>query len=389
MSDTQKPRSSVKAAAYAVTGVLILLLFELGSFVVLTYVVEPRDQSAFYEPPEIDPVAYAQYRQHRDPQLGWPFVGDADVQHRDAAGSRRIPTFPEPGGECVSAFGDSFIYGDEVDDEDAWSNVLSERLGCRVANYGVPGYGTDQALMRFRKLPDDGSSVAILGVFPHNTMRNVNQYRYFLTATTEFGFKPRFVLEDGSLRSVPMPDMELAELEASLLSPGDYYEHEAFLPGSSKGPIALSFPYTAVFLKYVMSERIRYFIRGWPSWSGYVREGHPSGSLEVTSAIVDAFVATAAQRGKSAIIVTFPTASSFEMYAEQGNIPYQPMLDAFASSGAHLVDLHAPILDHLDGASICTLLTNAEYYVGHFNPEGNALVADTIRAKLVDAGLLP
>ena len=33
--------------------------------------------------------------------------------------------------------------------QDGWIERLSHKLGCRVANYGVDGYGTDQAYVRF------------------------------------------------------------------------------------------------------------------------------------------------------------------------------------------------------------------------------------------------
>ena len=35
---------------------------------------------------------------------------------------------------------------------DGWVEQLSRKLGCRVANYGVSGYGTDQAYVRFQRI---------------------------------------------------------------------------------------------------------------------------------------------------------------------------------------------------------------------------------------------
>ncbi len=51
----------------------------------------------------------------------------------------------------VGAFGDSFVFGSEVGNDDVWS-AQAERSepGLEVLNYGVGGYGTDQALMLYR-----------------------------------------------------------------------------------------------------------------------------------------------------------------------------------------------------------------------------------------------
>jgi hypothetical protein len=80
---------------------------------------------------------------------------------------------------------------------------LAARLNCRVGNFGVGGYGTDQALLRFMHNPSDPSSVAVLGIFADNIQRNVNRVRYFLVGGDPLLIKPRFVLDDdGTLRLV-------------------------------------------------------------------------------------------------------------------------------------------------------------------------------------------
>ena len=44
-------------------------------------------------------------------------------------------------------------------DKEAWSNQLSRLVGCRVANYGVSGYGSDQATIRFEQNVDGSFDV--------------------------------------------------------------------------------------------------------------------------------------------------------------------------------------------------------------------------------------
>lgn len=127
----------------------------------------------------------------------------ARTRERDfhALGARRSPAFPSPGNERVSLYGDSFTFGLEVSDQEAWGNVLAQGLGCRVSNFGYGGYGTDQALLRCIGNTKDSASLAILGIYVDDPLRNVNQYRYFLTGSDPLGLKPRFNLRTGNSSS--------------------------------------------------------------------------------------------------------------------------------------------------------------------------------------------
>ena len=106
-----------------------------------------------YESKETDKA----YLSTRDPVTGWP--GTAPSDRHDPSGSRPVPAFPTPGEERVWLYGDSFVYANEVDDADAWGNQLSLKLNRRVANFGIPGYGTDQAYLRFKNTANDRAGV--------------------------------------------------------------------------------------------------------------------------------------------------------------------------------------------------------------------------------------
>ena len=150
-------------------------------------------------------------------------------------GARWSPAFPEPGNECIALYGDSFTYGDEVGHAETWGNVLSEMLNCRIANYGVGGYGTDQALLRFISQENDTSKLVILGIYPHNIMRNVNQLRFFMTGRSPLSLKPRYILENNALRLVEIPKLTFADFKRSFERPSEFYQHETFLAGSAAG----------------------------------------------------------------------------------------------------------------------------------------------------------
>ena len=160
------------------------------------------------------------------------------------------PAFPEPGAACVSLYGDSFTFGVGVGNEDAFGNVLSRLLGCRVANYGTPGYGTDQATLRFERNEADEAPVVILAHLTENIARNVNQARQLLHPKSRYGLKPRFVLRtEGGLELVPLADMTPERFDDLIAHPNQYLRHEYFLPGGDSGVAVLRFPFSLSVLR--------------------------------------------------------------------------------------------------------------------------------------------
>ncbi len=148
-----------------------------------------------------------------DAEIGWIYASDrtSDYYSINSQGvrSRRVyAAQPAAGGVRVAAFGDSFVFGSEVHDPDAWSAQL-ERMQPRVEvlNHGIGGYGTDQALMLYRRLGQQlAPSVVVLGFPEVDLLRNLNRYRLFLDSHDLPLFKPRFELaEHGELRVIENP----------------------------------------------------------------------------------------------------------------------------------------------------------------------------------------
>ncbi|MCH7644948.1 MAG: hypothetical protein IH974_08930 [Myxococcales bacterium] len=223
---------------------IVAVTVELGS-AASCFFLKSRAPFLLYTPPTVSRAAWENYVKVRDPVVGWPTTDALNSDGYDASGSRPIPAFANPGKECMTLYGDSFTYASEVAHEAAWGNLLAESLGCRVGNFGVGGYGTDQALLRFESNESDVARVSILGIIPHNVLRNINQYRYLLDMRSVLGFKPRFVLAGNDLRLVPLPKPTFEELALLASNPGQLLPHEAFLPGTRLGPVPLKFPYTS------------------------------------------------------------------------------------------------------------------------------------------------
>lgn len=57
-----------------------------------------------------------------------------------------------PPGRPILALGDSYTFGDEVDDHESWPAALERELGLPVLNGGVPAYGFEQTVLRAEEL---------------------------------------------------------------------------------------------------------------------------------------------------------------------------------------------------------------------------------------------
>ena len=148
-------------------------------------------------------------RHHIDHTLGWepkPKTKGTKRNRLDQEwqwsinerGARYNQKFQVNASPYIAAFGDSYTFGDEVNDDNTWEYYLSLQLKRYVANYGVGGYGTDQALLRYQKKLNEGlrPTFAILGIYQSNFNRVVNRFRPFYNVNTGFklGFKPEFTL---------------------------------------------------------------------------------------------------------------------------------------------------------------------------------------------------
>jgi hypothetical protein len=163
-----------------------------------------------------------------DDELGWPSPHDAVAPPRDRTGAKYNPDFSQSEYPCASAYGDSYVWGEEIPLTDGWIEQLSRKLGCRVANYGVGMYGTDQSYVRFLHNRQDESPVALLGIFPENIVLNVNQYRGFLGySPSPTGLKGRFVLDRaGRLEWVHRPRIDETGFQDFLRDPANLLPDE-------------------------------------------------------------------------------------------------------------------------------------------------------------------
>jgi hypothetical protein len=298
---------------------------------------------------------------HRDPLLGW---------------GRSFAASPQPA--CVSTYGDSFTAGSGVSERESYPQQLAARLGCRVANFGVGGYGDDQSLMLARAQRTlDRAPIVVIGHTAEDLMRNVSRYEGFLypgSDDAEPAFKPRFLrTTDGRLATLAAPVTDERLLRQFERHP-DMVAIDAFADRPRR-----RFPFSlAVASWFVNDFHVRAALARVPRYAPFHDPAHPSDAFELTKAILVAFAREAERDGKQAIVLLIPEAQDFEHHRKTGAWIDRPLENAIAQSGVRVV--HAgQVLGFSTRAELCTVYINCD---GHFTPAGNALLAHAVADTL-------
>lgn len=362
--------------------------FAIGKFL--------QSKRAMWEPAAPVPMlhaTFAQYRELRDPVLGWPYPSQYG-QSLDVNGAQRNPYFPNATQQssCVSLYGDSFTEGgDATSSVKKWGNVLSHLSSCYIANFGVGGYGTDQAYLRFEGNRSDPSPVVILGFHSDDVLQNLARISDLLGREQWRALKPRFVLDaQGGLQLVPIPDLTEEQYLRAIGVAGDPFplQDESFQPGGPAGVVSLRFPFVVSVttnMLHFYGFRSRLLRR--PDWMGFLVPGQPLHGLEILVAISRRFVAVARRRAKIPLVVILPHSLDFAYFESHAVWPCQAVLDGYARESVPYIDFGPYLLS----SAAREHKTFKDYFGpnGHYNDEGNALVARFVHDSLSARALLP
>lgn len=97
----------------------------------------------------------------------------------DSRGFRSNDNAGDLAGKRILAVGDSFTFGDQVSNDQTWPSCLERKLGVKVDNGGVFGYGAAQALKRAQVITEKGEyDVVVLSLLVGaDFVRDQMQYR--------------------------------------------------------------------------------------------------------------------------------------------------------------------------------------------------------------------
>jgi len=270
----------------------------------------------------------------------------------------------------IALVGDSYTFGLEVKYEDSWGYQLERALGpeFQVLNFGVSGYGLDQAYLRYyRDVRPWQPDVVIFGVFPHDLERTMTVYTFISFPEWEYPFaKPRFITNGDQLMTLNVP----------LLPPEAIFSKNSIteLPflEYDKGYKPSVWQWRFYHRSYV----VRYLMSRYPRWQPPVPTVSDVASKSVNSALLRSFLQLATAEGSTPIVVYLPARIDLHpatVSAERGGGFARDVLNA---TGINYTDLTPCLLE----------LPAEERFVGgirHYTPAANAAVARCLRPLIL------
>jgi hypothetical protein len=317
-------------------------------------------------------LGYSQF----DAVLGWTtkpgHVSDDGSIHVNAQGlraTREYAATPPAGGRRVIVCGESFTFAEEVSDSEAWPARLEALVpGLESLNYGVGGYGTDQALLRVSREARGPAEALLAGLMLENIGRNVNRYRPIWYPRAQPAAKPRYVMGAGGLELVPQPYASRAEFVAAVRSESvfaELAEHEYWGQGGRPDWLAGS------AMARLLAGRRAYAARDLRRlWSDTGAE-----PFRTTLALIEALGAQARLLGEARLVVLiFPTRPDLEDWLAGTTRYWTTLLDALEERAIAYIDLSEPLAAAARrGGSV-----DALYSESHFSPIGNDVVARAV-----------
>jgi lysophospholipase L1-like esterase len=317
-----------------------------------------------------------------DAALGWSIVPNGralDGRYEANAQGARAPrdvvyaATPPPGKRRVVTVGDSFTHGDGVAGPDTWQRRLEgERADLEVVNFGVPGFGTDQAVLRWRRdAAPLRADVALLGIWPENLCRNLNVIRYFLQPASGFSQKPRFTADANGLTVIGQPVLTGEALARAVTEPAatPLVAHDLWADPRDVEPAAWQASRLARVVATLWRTRERKALRE------RLYGGDDPRGIELTVAIARAWAGEVAATGVAPRVVLIPMVELLETYPDEDSFP---LVRALRAAGVETIDLGPPMTREVRarGAACCFQDD------GHLSPEGNALVARWLAERL-------
>ena len=272
----------------------------------------------------------------------------------------------------IALVGNSYVFGSDVDYKDTWAFYLQQRLGTdvQVENFGVPGYGVDQAYLRYLKdVRERRPDVAILGLISHDLLRTTMvYYAVGWPGAAAPGAKPRFTMKNGELILVNTP----------LPSPEAVY---------AERPIQ-NLPFIAYDRMYRSADweprwyEFSYLLRFGISWCTACRMGvsppENEETVTVNGAILHAFIRDALAVGTVPIVLFLPSYAEFQ--DPSGRLSGKSLVTVLKEARVEFIDM-----------TNCIQTVNererfTKYW--HYTPHANFMLAGCLRDILVERAAL-
>ncbi len=130
--------------------------------------------------------------------------------------------------------------------------------------------------------------------------------------------------------------------------------------------------------------RVKSMLAGKSFWADFYSEDHPSQALQLTTLIIESFHREATEKGKIPVVVIFPMEFDLKIYKKTGEWDYQNLLDRLKEDGIETLNIGEGFIKRIGHRETCSLFKRCDG--GHYNEEGNRIVAELIRDYLVTRG---
>jgi hypothetical protein len=206
----------------------------------------------------------------------------------------------------VALVGNSFTFGLEVRYEQTWGHQLELLLGpdFRVLNFGVDGYGVDQAYLRYRRdVLSWHPEIVIFGVVDDDFRRTMCVYGFLCFPASDIPFpKPRFVVDGGRLQPLNLP----------LLAPESIYAANSIEDLPFVRYDGSYVPGQWTWRWYHSAYSVRLLLSKYPAHAARPSTASDHALATVNGELLRSFLRVAGEHGSHPMVVFFPSLSDFE-----------------------------------------------------------------------------
>jgi len=323
-----------------------------------------------------------------DADLGWRyrenFTSSRDQINTQGVRSNREYAEVAPDDMTrIAVFGDSFAYGSEVSNADTWTSQTEAIYpDLELLNYSVPGFGTDQAYLRYLR---DGRALApqvvIIGFAPVNLRRAVNVYRRFISIEEHPLVKPRFILnEKDNLELVENPYKGESDYRRLLATPQlvqelgqhDYWYSSAVYenPFYDWSATIRLITNAAIIINRKALDTDRLLVGN--AFSGEQIFNDQSTAFRLQSKLLDKFYKTVKDAGSTPVIMFFPAMDDIIRARSGSPTTYSPLVEYLNKYNLKYIDNIEAFTGLPDDQDISQLFAPG----GHYSELGNRLVAE-------------
>jgi hypothetical protein len=322
------------------------------------------------------------------PVLGWRYAANykTAVHHLNSKALRSTkeytPIHP-PNVLRIAAFGSSIVYCNEVDNPNAWPTLMeAENPDLEVLNYGVGGYGTDQAYLRYLLEGSDfAPQVVVIGFTPDELRRTVNVYRRFMSTRDLISFKPRYLLDaQGHLSLLEVPMRERADYERLLTNPREvirFGKHDAWYQSCVYENPLYDYSTTMRLTCWLASEVNRRYLDPDRLFHGEVFND-TSTAFRIQLALFEKFAETVRASNAFPFVVLLPERESVQRGLQGGSKLYDPLLGPLRERGIDYVDA----IEAFRSTGVTAEVNSWFASGGHYSPAGNKVVASWLSSEI-------